>query len=82
MSGRERKALTVQYCQPWCRQLENMILAVGMDKLAEVPDRIVRMLGYQVATPFLGYVDGVSPRRAAERLVKRLKEEGRKEVEE
>ncbi|KAF5593454.1 phytanoyl dioxygenase [Fusarium pseudoanthophilum] len=70
VSEKERRALTVQYCQPWVRPLENQILAVDWDKLNEIPPRLVDMLGYQVGAPFVGYVDGISPRRAVERKMR------------
>ncbi|KAI1861265.1 uncharacterized protein JN550_010944 [Neoarthrinium moseri] len=74
-SSEERRSLTVQYCQPWVRPFENQILAVDWDKLDIIPDRLVDMLGYKVASPFIGYVDGVSPRRAVARLLRRRKDE-------
>ncbi|EXL93794.1 hypothetical protein NOF04DRAFT_13499 [Fusarium oxysporum II5] len=70
VSEKERRALTVQYCQPWVRPLENQILAVDWEKLDELPPRLVDMLGYQVGAPFVGYVDGISPRRAVERKMR------------
>ncbi|KAF5621340.1 phytanoyl dioxygenase [Fusarium tjaetaba] len=70
VSEKERRALTVQYCQPWVRPLENQILAVDWEKLNEIPPRLVDMLGYQVGAPFVGYVDGISPRRAVERKMR------------
>ncbi|KAK2678664.1 hypothetical protein RAB80_007404 [Fusarium oxysporum f. sp. vasinfectum] len=47
-------ALTVQYCQPWVRPLENQILAVDWEKLDELPPRLVDMLGYQMQEPGYG----------------------------
>ncbi|KAF5542816.1 phytanoyl dioxygenase family [Fusarium phyllophilum] len=70
VSEKERRALTVQYCQPWVRPLENQILAVDWEKLNDIPPRLVDMLGYQVGAPFVGYVDGVSPKRAVERKMR------------
>ncbi|KAF5985081.1 phytanoyl dioxygenase family [Fusarium coicis] len=70
VSENERRALTVQFCQPWVRPLENQILAVDWEKLNEIPPRLVDMLGNQVGAPFVGYVDGISPRRAVERKMK------------
>ncbi|KAF3356198.1 hypothetical protein VDGD_07769 [Verticillium dahliae] len=70
-SDSDRRALTVQYCQPWIRTIENQFLAVDFEKLSDIPKRIVDMLGYQVAAPFIGHVDGMSPRKAAERHLQR-----------
>ncbi|EWG47700.1 hypothetical protein FVEG_16177 [Fusarium verticillioides 7600] len=70
VSDKERRALTVQYCQPWVRPLKNQILAVDWEKLNDIPPRLVDMLGYQVGAPFVGYVDGISPRRAVEQKMR------------
>lgn len=73
ISSADRVALTVQYCQPWIRQLENQMLVVDFDKLDEMPPRLVDMLGYKVGAPFIGHVDGSSPRAAARRMLERYK---------
>ncbi|EFZ04102.1 phytanoyl-CoA dioxygenase family protein [Metarhizium robertsii ARSEF 23] len=70
-SGAGRLALTVQYCQPWMRPLENQLLAVDWDKLDDVPPRLVGMMGYKVGAPFIGYVDGRSPRTRVTELLRR-----------
>jgi ectoine hydroxylase-related dioxygenase (phytanoyl-CoA dioxygenase family) len=68
-SGESRLAVTVQYCQPWVRPMENQLLAVDWEKLDGIHPRIVAMMGYKVGMPFIGYVDGRSPRtRVAELL--------------
>ena len=72
-SENTRLAMTVQYCQPWMRTLENQILAVDWEKLDELPPKLVDMLGYKVGTPFVGYVDGRSPRTAVSQLLDRWK---------
>lgn len=57
-SGKPRQSLTVQYCQPYIRQIENQLLAVDPRKVesGEIPERIVNMMGYRVHQPFIGYV--------------------------
>lgn len=72
-SDGDRLALTVQYCQPWIRQLENQMLAVDFEKLEEMPPRLVDLLGYKVGAPFIGHVDGNSPRTAVSRIMARLR---------
>ncbi|KAI8933636.1 hypothetical protein NX059_009361 [Plenodomus lindquistii] len=64
-----RRALTVQYCQPWVRPLENQFLAVDWEKVVsgEIPERLVDAMGYQVSAPFVGFVDGISPRNMVRR---------------
>lgn len=73
-SDRPRQSATVQYCNPYIRPLENQILAVDPRKLDHIHPRIVDMMGYKHAEPFTGYVDGLSPRRAARRMVRWLQE--------
>lgn len=59
-----RLAITPQYCAPWMRQIENMVLAVPPNVAAQYSERIQALLGYSVVEPgFMGYVDGVHPRR-------------------
>ncbi len=63
-SDASRLAITPQYCQPWLRQLENMVLALPPEKAAKLSPRVQSMLGYSVRFPgFMGYVDGMHPRR-------------------
>ena len=64
LSQTSRLAITPQYCQPWLRQLENMVLAVPPAKAALYSDRVQELLGYSIREPgFMGYVDGVHPKR-------------------
>jgi ectoine hydroxylase-related dioxygenase (phytanoyl-CoA dioxygenase family) len=70
-SDGDRLALTVQYCQPWMRPFENQLLAVDWDRLDEIPPRTVAMMGYKIGMPFLGYVDGRSPRTRVAEVMRR-----------
>ena len=63
-SDGSRLGVTIQYCQPWLRQVENMVLAVPPETAAKYSDRIQRMLGYGLYEgSFMGYVDGRDPKR-------------------
>ncbi|MFN3238128.1 MAG: phytanoyl-CoA dioxygenase family protein [Pseudomonadales bacterium] len=63
-SQSSRLAITPQYCQPWLRQLENMVLAVPPASAARYSEQVQGLLGYSIRDPgFMGYVDGVHPRR-------------------
>ncbi len=63
-SDKPRLAITPQFCQPWLRQLETMVLSVPPEKAAALSPRVQALLGYSVRAPgFMGYVDGVHPRR-------------------
>ncbi len=59
-----RLGITPQYCAPFIRQLENMVLAVPPEIAGRYSDRIQSLLGYSVVEPgFMGYVDGLHPKR-------------------
>ncbi len=59
-----RLAITPQYCAPWMRQIENMVLAVPPETAKRYSSRVQALLGYSVVDPgFMGYVDGVHPKR-------------------
>ena len=63
-SDSTRLAITPQYCQSWMRQLENMVLAVPPERAAWYSPRLQALLGYSVRDPgFMGYVDGLHPKR-------------------
>ncbi|KAF2240167.1 phytanoyl-CoA dioxygenase [Viridothelium virens] len=71
-SHRPRLSGTVQYCQPWIRPIETQLLSVDPRRLPEIPERIVSMMGYSTHAPFIGYVDGLSPIKASQRMVRWL----------
>jgi ectoine hydroxylase-related dioxygenase (phytanoyl-CoA dioxygenase family) len=64
-SSAPRCAISPQYCEPWARQQEAMMLAVG-PAAARYSPRIRSMLGYSIHPPFMGFVDGVHPERLLE----------------
>jgi ectoine hydroxylase-related dioxygenase (phytanoyl-CoA dioxygenase family) len=45
------------------RQIENMALAVPAELANKLPERARELIGYSIHPPFMGYVDGVHPRR-------------------
>lgn len=59
-----RLIVTPQYCPPWARPLETMLLAVPPDKAAQLPARAQELIGYSIHPPFMGYVDGMHPKRS------------------
>jgi ectoine hydroxylase-related dioxygenase (phytanoyl-CoA dioxygenase family) len=71
ISGEPRRSLTVQYCQPWIRPIENMIVAVGWEDLDAVPKKLLSLLGFSL-NDFMGYVDGRAPRTGVEMRKRRL----------
>ncbi|KAK3318703.1 phytanoyl-CoA dioxygenase [Apodospora peruviana] len=73
-SDKPRYAATIQYCQPYIRPLENLMIAVDPRRAlsGEIPKKIVDMMGYRSAVPFIGYADGMNPKKATSRLVRWL----------
>jgi ectoine hydroxylase-related dioxygenase (phytanoyl-CoA dioxygenase family) len=62
-SDRPRLIITPQYCAGWVRQLENMCLAVPAELAGKLPERARELIGYSIHPPFMGFVDGVHPKR-------------------
>lgn len=62
-SDRPRMIITPQYCVGWARPLETMTLAVPPGIAAGLPERARELLGYSIHPPFMGYVDGLHPKR-------------------
>jgi ectoine hydroxylase-related dioxygenase (phytanoyl-CoA dioxygenase family) len=62
-SDADRLIITPQYCAGWVRQLENMVLAVPPAIAATLPERAQELIGYSIHPAFMGYVDGVHPKR-------------------
>jgi ectoine hydroxylase-related dioxygenase (phytanoyl-CoA dioxygenase family) len=59
-----RLGITPQYCEPWVRQIENMPLAVPPELARSYSERVQELLGYDIFEPtFIGYVDGMHPKR-------------------
>lgn len=65
-SGQSRLIITPQYCSGWARQLENMLLSVEPQNAAKLSARAQELIGYSIHPPFMGYVDGMHPRRKLE----------------
>jgi ectoine hydroxylase-related dioxygenase (phytanoyl-CoA dioxygenase family) len=61
-SDAPRLAITPQYCEPWARPQEQMVLSVGA-AAAQFSPRVRTMLGFGIFPPFMGHVDGMHPLR-------------------
>jgi ectoine hydroxylase-related dioxygenase (phytanoyl-CoA dioxygenase family) len=57
-----RLAITPQYCEPWARQQEQMVLSIGTSA-SRYSDRVRSLLGYSIHPPFMGHVNGMHPLR-------------------
>lgn len=61
-----RMCVTAQYCAPWCRQQENFSLSVSKERAKLCSEHIKRLLGYSIYPPFMGFVNGMHPKRVLE----------------
>ena len=62
-SNETRLAISPQYCQPWLRPQESMLLIAPPPLAREMSPRARSMLGYNIHPPFVGQVDGMHPLR-------------------
>ena len=68
-SDGKRLILTPQYSPGWVRPLENMILSTPPETAAKLPQRARELIGYSIHPPFMGYVDGMHPQKALDKLI-------------
>lgn len=62
-ADRTRLAISPQYCQPWLRPQESMLLIAPPERAKDMSPRARSMLGYNIHPPFVGQVDGMHPLR-------------------
>ena len=60
-TDRPRLGITMNYNQAWLRQQENQYLGIPFEVVAGFPDRLRRLVGYDLHPPFIGNVDGRNP---------------------
>jgi len=60
-TDRPRLGITMNYNQAWLRQQENQYLGIPMDVVQAFPERLQRLVGYDLHPPFIGNVDGRNP---------------------
>ena len=70
-SDRSRACVTAQYCAPWCRHQENFSLSVPRARARACSEHVQRMLGYSIHPPFMGFVDGMHPKRLLDPAIAR-----------
>jgi ectoine hydroxylase-related dioxygenase (phytanoyl-CoA dioxygenase family) len=58
-----RLGVVLHYARSWLRPVETHLLVVPRDVAATLPERLQELLGYNIAYPFIGYVDGRHPRK-------------------
>ena len=60
-SAMPRTGIVHSYCLGWLRQAEPQFLAVPVEIVRELPERLQRLLGYFVHEPNLGSLEGQDP---------------------
>jgi ectoine hydroxylase-related dioxygenase (phytanoyl-CoA dioxygenase family) len=58
-----RIGVVLHYAVSWLRPVENHVLVVPPEQAGERSPRLQELLGYNIAPPFIGYVDGRHPRK-------------------
>lgn len=58
-----RLGTILHYSVAWLRPIENHVLAVPREVVQGLEPRLQELLGYNVCSPFIGYVDGRHPRK-------------------
>ena len=57
-SDHTRFAINIDYVLGWLRQEENQYLSYTLDEVRTMPERLQRLLGYEIGAYALGYIDG------------------------
>jgi ectoine hydroxylase-related dioxygenase (phytanoyl-CoA dioxygenase family) len=65
-TDRARIGVVLHYGLAWLRSVENHVLAVPPAVVAGLSPRLQELLGYNISSAFIGYVDGRHPRKLLE----------------
>ncbi len=60
-SDRDRCGVALHYSLGWLRQEENQYLAISMEEARTFPEKVQRLMGYDLATVNLGFADHKHP---------------------
>jgi ectoine hydroxylase-related dioxygenase (phytanoyl-CoA dioxygenase family) len=58
-SDETRTGINIDYVLGWLRQEENQYLSVPIEVVRELPERVQRLMGYEMGAYALGYIDDV-----------------------
>jgi N-acyl-L-homoserine lactone synthetase len=61
MTNTMRKGIIISYSLGWLQPTERLLLSVSSELARSLPERLQRLLGYQVHKPSLGWVEGRDP---------------------
>jgi ectoine hydroxylase-related dioxygenase (phytanoyl-CoA dioxygenase family) len=62
-SNQTRLGVVIDYQQPWLRPCEAHTLSADPAVVSQLPQRLQELLGYNQASPYLGFIKGQHPRR-------------------
>lgn len=57
----DRRGIIISYSLGWLAQAEKLLLSISPEKARAMPERLQRLIGYQVHRPNLGWVEGRDP---------------------
>jgi len=63
VSGGSRLGLFPQYCASWARTQENFFLSIPREIVAQMPEVMQKLLGYNIHPPFMGHAGGYHPQK-------------------
>jgi ectoine hydroxylase-related dioxygenase (phytanoyl-CoA dioxygenase family) len=61
-SGKPRRGVVVSYSLAWLAQAEKLLLSTPPGVARQLPEKLQRLIGYQVHRPNLGWIEGRDPR--------------------
>jgi ectoine hydroxylase-related dioxygenase (phytanoyl-CoA dioxygenase family) len=61
-ADKPRLGVVIDYVQPWLRPCEAHALSVDIAEVRRLPRRLQELLGFNQASPYLGFVNGRHPR--------------------
>jgi ectoine hydroxylase-related dioxygenase (phytanoyl-CoA dioxygenase family) len=61
ISDHPRTGVIIDYVQPWLRPCEAHSLSANLDQVRALPERLQQLLGFNQATPYLGFIAGKHP---------------------
>lgn len=62
-SAQPRRGLVISYSVAWLAQAEKLLLSVPPDVARELPEKLQRLIGYQIHRPNLGWIEGRDPKQ-------------------
>jgi ectoine hydroxylase-related dioxygenase (phytanoyl-CoA dioxygenase family) len=60
-TGCPRRGLLISYSLAWLAQTEKLLLSIPPARVRSLPERLQRLIGYQVHRPNLGWIEGRDP---------------------